>query len=142
MVEGEPLSVTFYRLHPGNITSRGSSSSYISPGDFIHDPSMNEELTDNSTFTAAGEYYVYAVVQPTRNFEGVEKTGCLVINVQNTEASSDHHTNYKAWDGTFTARVPVAANETKSVYLSSSLPTIYTELLLGQGKKLTLCLNG
>ena len=142
MVEGEPLSVTFYRLHPGNITSRGSSSSYISPGDFIHDPSMNEELTDNSTFAAVGEYYVYAVVDPTRNFEGVEKTGCLVINVQNTEASSDHHTNYKAWDGTFTARVPVAANETKSVYLSSSLPTIYTELLLGQGKKLTLCLNG
>ena len=142
MVEGEPLSVTFYRLHPGNITSRGSSSSYISPGDFIHDPSMNEELTTDSTFTAAGEYYVYAVVQPTRNFEGVEKTGCLVIKVQNTEASSDHHTNYTAWDGTFTASVPVAANETKSVYLSSALPTIYTELLLGQGKKLTLCLNG
>ncbi len=110
--------------------------------DFIHDPSMNEELTTDSTFTAVGKYYVYAVVQPTRNFEGVEKTGCLVINVQNTEASSDHHTNYTPWDGTFTARVPVAANETKSVYLSSSLPTIYTELLLGQGKKLTLCLNG
>ena len=103
---------------------------------------MNEELTTDSTFTAVGKYYVYAVVQPTRNFEGVEKTGCLVINVQNTEASSDHHTNYTPWDGTFTARVPVAANETKSVYLSSSLPTIYTELLLGQGKKLTLCLNG
>ncbi len=58
-----------------------------------------------------------------------------MINVQNTEASSDHHTNYTPWDGTFTARVPVAANETKSVYLSSSLPTIYTELLLGQGEE-------
>ena len=138
MVEDEPLSVTFYRLHPENIN--GEWQGQIT--DFIHDPSMNEELTTDSTFTAVGKYYVYAVVQPTRNFEGVEKTGCLVINVQNTEASSDHHTNYTPWDGTFTARVPVAANETKSVYLSSSLPTIYTELLLGQGKKLTLCLNG
>ena len=138
MVEDEPLSVTFYRLHPENIN--GEWQDQIT--DFIHDPSMNEELTTDSTFTAVGKYYVYAVVQPTRNFEGVEKTGCLVINVQNTEASSDHHTNYTPWDGTFTARVPVAANETKSVYLSSSLPTIYTELLLGQKKKLTLCLNG
>lgn len=138
MVEDEPLSVTFYRLHPENIN--GEWQGQIT--NFIHDPSMNEELTTDSTFTAVGKYYVYAVVQPTRNFEGVEKTGCLVINVQNTEASSDHHTNYTPWDGTFTARVPVAANERKSVYLSSSLPTIYTELLLGQGKKLTLCLNG
>ena len=138
LIHDEELSVTFYRLHPENIN--GEWQGQIT--DFIHDPSMNEELTMDSTFTAVGKYYVYAVVQPTRNFEGVEKTGCLVINVQNTEASSDHHTNYTPWDGTFTARVPVAANETKSVYLSSSLPTIYTELLLGQGKKLTLCLNG
>ena len=138
MVEDEPLSVTFYRLHPENINREWQGQIT----DFIHDPSMNEELTTDSTFTAVGKYYVYAVVQPTQNFEGVEKTGCLVINVQNTEASSDHHTNYTPWDGTFTARVPVAANETKSVYLSSSLPTIYTELLLGQKKKLTLCLNG
>lgn len=142
MVEDEPLSVTFYRLHPSNITHRGTSSTSISPSDFIHDPSMNELLTADSTFTAVGEYYVYAVVQPTRNFEGVEKTGCLVINVQNTEASAKHHTNYTGWDGTFTASEPIAANETKSVYLSSSLSTIYTELLLGQKKKLTLCLNG
>ena len=142
MVEDEPLSVAFYRLHPSNITHRGTSSTSISPSDFIHDPSMNELLTADSTFTAVGEYYVYAVVQPTRNFEGVEKTFCCVINVQNTEASSEHHTDYTGWDGTFTASNPIAANDTKSVYLSSSLPTIYTELLLGQGKKLTLCLNG
>lgn len=142
MVEDEPLSVTFYRLHPSNITHRGTSSTSISPSDFIHDPSMNELLTADSTFTAVGEYYVYAVVQPTRNFEGVEKTFCCVINVQNTEASAKHHTNYTGWDGTFTASEPIAANKTKSVYLSSSLPTIYTELLLGQGKNLTLCLNG
>ncbi len=138
MVEGERLSVTFYRLHPGNITNRESGSSIS----FIHDPSMNEELTVNSTFTAAGEYYVYAVVQPTRNFKGVEKTGCLVINVQDTETSSKHHTNYVGWDGTITATVPVAANGSNSVYLSSSLPTTYAELLLSQGKNLTLCLNG
>ena len=140
-VEGEPLSVAFYRLHPANITGRGSNGGIT---DFIHDPSMNEELTANSTFTAAGEYYVYAVVQPTQNFEGVEKTSCLVINVQDTKTSTDHHSEggYTAWDGTITASVPVAANRTNSVYLSSSLPTIYTELLLGQKKKLTLCLNG
>ena len=138
MVEDEPLSVTFYRLHPENIN--GEWQGQIT--DFIHDPSMNEELTTDSTFTAVGKYYVYAVVQPTQNFKGVEKTGCLVINVQNTEASAKHHTNYTGWDGTFTASEPIAANETKSVYLSSSLPTIYTELLLGQGKNLTLCLNG
>ena len=142
MVEGEPLSVAFYRLHPGNITDRGTSSTSISPSDFIHDPSMNEVLTADSTFTAVGEYYVYAVVQPTRNFEGVEKTFCLVIRVQDTEASSKHHTNYASWDGTITASVPVAANGSNSVYLSSSLPTIYTELLLSQKKNLTLCLNG
>ena len=139
MVEDEPLSVTFYRLHPSNITHRTEHGEIT---EFTHDPSMNEELTTDSTFTAVGEYYVYAVVQPTRNFEGVEKTFCCVINVQNTEASSEHHTDYTGWDGTFTASNPIAANDTKSVYLSSSLPTIYTELLLGQGKKLTLCLNG
>lgn len=138
MVEAEPLSVTFYRLHPENIKSEWQGQIT----DFIHDPSMNEELTTDSTFTAVGKYYVYAVVQPTQNFEGVEKTGCLVINVQNTEASAKHHTNYTGWDGTFTASEPIAANKAKSVYLSSSLPTIYTELLLGQGKNLTLCLNG
>lgn len=142
MVEGEPLSVAFYRLHPANITDRGSDSTSISTSGFIHDPSMNEVLTADSTFTAVGEYYVYAVVQPTRNFEGVEKTFCLVIRVQDTEASSKHHTNYASWDGTITASVPVAANGSNSVYLSSSLPTIYTELLLSQKKNLTLCLNG
>ena len=132
MVEGAPLSITFYRLHPGNITGEDT---------FIHDPSMNEELTADSTFAAAGEYYVYAVVQPTRNYKPVEETtSCIAIHVQETETSAKHHEGSKAWDGKTT--VPVAAGETKSVYLSGSLPTVYTELLLSQQKKLTLCLNG
>lgn len=137
-VEGEPLSVKFYRLHPGNIVDRGRDST-ISPGDFIHDPSMNEELTADSTFAAAGEYYVYAIAEPTRNFEGAT-TFCRVITVQETEDSAKHHEGSTAWDGTTT--VPVAAGETKSLYLSGSLPTVYTELLLSQKKNLTLCLNG
>ena len=132
MVEGAPLSITFYRLHPGNITGEDT---------FIHDPSMNEELTADSTFAAAGEYYVYAVVQPTRNYKPVEETtSCIVIHVQETEDSAKHHEGSTAWDGTTT--VPVAAGETKSLYLSGSLPTVYTELLLSQKKNLTLCLNG
>lgn len=140
MVEGAPLSITFYRLHPGNITNRGRYST-ISPGDFIHDPSMNEELTADSTFAAAGEYYVYAVVQPTRNYKPVEETtSCIVIQVQETEDSAKHHEGAAAWDGTTT--VPVAAGETKSVYLSGALPNVSTELLLSREKKLTLCLNG
>ncbi len=139
-VEGEPLSVKFYRLHPGNITNRGRYST-ISHGDFIHDPSMNEELTADSTFAAAGEYYVYAVVQPTRNYKPVEETtSCIVIQVQETEDSAKHHEGAAAWDGTTT--VPVATGETKSVYLSGALPNVSTELLLSREKKLTLCLNG
>lgn len=138
MVEGEPLSVKFYRLHPGNIVDRGRYST-ISPGDFIHDPSMNEELTADSTFAAAGEYYVYAIAEPTRNFEGAT-TFCRVITVQETETSAKHHEGSTAWDGTTT--VPVAAGETKSVYLSGALPNVSTELLLSRGKNLTLCLNG
>lgn len=139
-VEGEPLSVKFYRLHPGNIVDRGRYST-ISPGDFIHDPSMNEELTADSTFAAAGEYYVYAVVQPTRNYKPVEETtSCIVIQVQETEDSAKHHEGSAAWDGTTT--VPVATGETKSVYLSGALPNVSTELLLSREKKLTLCLNG
>lgn len=138
MVEGEPLSVKFYRLHPGNIVDRGRYST-ISPGDFIHDPSMNEELTADSTFAAAGEYYVYAIAEPTRNFEGAT-TFCRVITVQETETSAKHHEGSTAWDGTTT--VPVAAGETKSVYLSGALPNVSTELLLSREKKLTLCLNG
>ena len=138
MVEGAPLSIKFYRLHPGNIVDRGRDST-ISPGDFIHDPSMNEELTADSTFAAAGEYYVYAIAEPTRNFEGAT-TFCRVITVQETEDSAKHHEGSAAWDGTIT--VPVAAGETKSLYLSGSLPTVYTELLLSQKKNLTLCLNG
>lgn len=139
-VEGEPLSVKFYRLHPGNIVDRGRYST-ISPGDFIHDPSMNEELTADSTFAAAGEYYVYAVVQPTRNYKPVEETtSCIVIQVQETEDSAKHHEGAAAWDGTTT--VPVATGETKSVYLSGALPNVSTELLLSREKKLTLCLNG
>lgn len=142
MVEGAPLSITFYRLHPGNIVDRGRYST-ISPGDFIHDPSMNEELTADSTFAAAGEYYVYAVVQPTRNYKPVEETtSCIVIQVQETEDSAKHHEGSAAWDGTITATKPIATGETKSVYLSGSLPTVYTELLLSQKKNLTLCLNG
>ena len=137
-VEGEPLSVKFYRLHPGNITNRGKSST-ISPGDFIHDPSMNEELTAESTFTTTGEYYVYAIAEPTRNFKGAT-TFCRVITVQETEDSAKHHEGSAAWDGTTT--VPVAAGETKSVYLSGALPNVSTELLLSRGKNLTLCLNG
>ena len=132
MVEGAPLSITFYRLHPGNITGEDT---------FIHDPSMNEELTADSTFAAAGEYYVYAVVQPTRNYKPVEETtSCIVIHVQETEDSAKHHEGSTAWDGTTT--VPVAAGETKSVYLSGALPNVSTELLLSREKKLTLCLNG
>lgn len=139
-VEGEPLSVKFYRLHPGNIVDRGRYST-ISPGDFIHDPSMNEELTAESTFTTTGEYYVYAIAEPTRNFEGAT-TFCRVITVQETEDSAKHHEGSTAWDGTITATKPIATGETKSVYLSGSLPTVYTELLLSQKKNLTLCLNG
>ena len=139
-VEGEPLSVKFYRLHPGNITNRGRYST-ISHGDFIHDPSMNEELTAESTFTTTGEYYVYAIAEPTRNFEGAT-TFCRVITVQETEDSAKHHEGSAAWDGTITATKPVAAGETKSVYLSGALPNVYTELLLSQKKNLTLCLNG
>lgn len=137
-VEGEPLSVKFYRLHPGNIVDRGRYST-ISPGDFIHDPSMNEELTADSTFAAAGEYYVYAIAEPTQNFEGAT-TFCRVITVQETEDSAKHHEGSTAWDGTTT--VPVAAGETKSLYLSGALPNVSTELLLSREKKLTLCLNG
>ena len=137
-VEGEPLSVKFYRLHPGNIVDCGRDST-ISPGDFIHDPSMNEELTADSTFAAAGEYYVYAIAEPTRNFEGAT-TFCRVITVQETEDSAKHHEGSKAWDGTTT--VPIQTGEEKSLYLSGSLPTVYTELLLSQKKNLTLCLNG
>lgn len=138
MVEGAPLSITFYRLHPGNIVDRGRYST-ISPGDFIHDPSMNEVLTAESTFTTTGEYYVYAIAEPTRNFEGAT-TFCRVITVQETETSAKHHEGSAAWDGTTT--VPVAAGETKSVYLSGALPNVSTELLLSREKKLTLCLNG
>lgn len=130
MVEGAPLSITFYRLHPGNITGEDT---------FIHDPSMNEELTADSTFAAAGEYYVYAIAEPTRNFEGAT-TFCRVITVQETEDSAKHHEGSAAWDGTTT--VPIAAGETKSVYLSGALPNVSTELLLSREKKLTLCLNG
>lgn len=137
-VEGAPLSVKFYRLHPGNIVDRGRYST-ISPGDFIHDPSMNEELTADSTFAAAGEYYVYAIAEPTQNFEGAT-TFCRVITVQETEDSAKHHEGSAAWDGTTT--VPVATGETKSVYLSGALPNVSTELLLSREKKLTLCLNG
>ena len=129
-VEGEPLSVKFYRLHPSNIT--GNST-------FIHDPSMNEELTASVTFTAAGTYYVYAIAEPTRNFAGMT-TSYLTIHVQETEDSAKHHEGSAAWDGTTT--VPVAAGETKSVYLSGALPNVSTELLLSRGKNLTLCLNG
>ncbi len=137
-VEGAPLSVKFYRLHPGNIVDRGRYST-ISPGDFIHDPSMNEELTADSTFAAAGEYYVYAIAEPTRNFEGAT-TFCRVITVQETEDSAKHHEGSAAWDGTTT--VPIGAKETKSVYLSGALPNVSTELLLSREKKLTLRLNG
>lgn len=134
MVEGAPLSITFYRLHPGNITVEDT---------FIHDPSMNEELTADSTFAAAGEYYVYAVVQPTRNYKPVEETtSCIVIQVQETEDSAKHHEGAAAWDGTITATKPIATGETKSVYLSGALPNVSTELLLSREKKLTLCLNG
>lgn len=140
MVEGEPLSVKFYRLHPSNITNRGKSST-ISPGDFIHDPSMNEELTAESTFTTTGEYYVYAIAEPTRNFKGAT-TFCRVITVQETETSAKHHEGSVAWDGTITATKPIATGETKSVYLSGALPNVSTELLLSREKKLTLCLNG
>ena len=141
-VEGEPLSVKFYRLHPGNIVDRGRYST-ISPGDFIHDPSMNEELTAESTFTTAGEYYVYAIAEPTRNYKPVEETtSCIVIQVQETEDSAKHHEGSAAWDGTITATKPIATGETKSVYLSGALPNVYTELLLSQKKNLTLCLNG
>ena len=136
MVEDEPLSVTFYRLHPSNITSAVRDDDI----QFISDPEIDEPLSKDSVFKYAGKYYIYAVVQPTTNYEG-KITNCRVINVQDTEASSEHHKSYAGgWDGTTT--VPIKAGEEKSFYLSGSYSTIYTELLLSQGKNLTLCLNG
>lgn len=136
MVEDEPLSVTFYRLHPSNITSAVRDDDI----QFISDPEIDEPLSKDSVFKYAGKYYIYAVVQPTTNYKG-KITNCRVINVQDTEASSNHHTNYNGgWDGMTT--VPIKAGEEKSFYLSGSYSTIYTELLLSQGKNLTLCLNG
>ena len=138
-VDGEPLSVTFYRLHPGNIIN-DKADTLTAGSDFISDPELDEALTKDSVFKYAGKYYIYAVVQPTTNYKG-KITGCRVINVQDTEASSEHHTSYEGgWDGMTT--VPIAANKSKSFYLSGSYSTIYTELLLSQGKNLTLCLNG
>ena len=134
-VDGESVSISLYRVHPSNITHEWQGQI-----DFVHDPAMNEELAENSTFTAAGKYYVYAVMESTRNFMR-KISGCLVIDVQDTEASSKHHEDYDgSWDGTGT--VPIAANQRKSIYLSGSRSTIYTELLLGLKKNLTLCLNG
>ena len=134
-VDSEPISVTFYRLHPSNITSAERDDDIK----FISDPELDEALTKDSVFKYAGKYYIYAVVQPTTNYEG-EITNCRVIDVQETEASSAHHNGYTPWDGTST--VPVEANKLASVYLSGSYNTIYTELLLSRGKELTLCLNG
>ena len=139
MAGDEPLSVTFYRLHPGNIIN-DKADTLTAGSDFVSDPEIDELLTKDSVFKYAGKYYIYAVVQPTTNYKG-KITNCRVINVQDTEASSEHHKNYDGgWDGTTT--VLIAANETKSFYLSGSYSTIYTELLLSQGKNLTLCLNG
>ena len=138
-VDGEPLSVTFYRLHPCNIIN-DKADTLTAGSDFISDPELDELLTKDSVFKYAGKYYIYAVVQPTTNYKG-KITGCRVINVQDTETSSAHHKDYDgSWDGTGT--VPIAANKSKSFYLSGSYSTIYTELLLSQGKNLTLCLNG
>lgn len=138
-VDGEALSVTFYRLHPGNIIN-DKADTLTAGSDFVSDPEIDEPLTKDSVFKYAGKYYIYAIVKPTTNYVG-EITNCRVINVQDTEASSEHHKNYDGgWDGTTT--VLIAANETKSFYLSGSYSTIYTELLLSQGKNLTLCLNG
>lgn len=134
-VDGEPLSVTFYRLHPSNIISAERDDDI----QFISDPEIDEPLSKDSVFKYAGKYYIYAVVQPTTNYKG-KITNCRVINVQETEASAKHHDGYTAWDGTTT--VPIKAGEEKSFYLSGSYSTIYTELLLSQGKNLTLCLNG
>lgn len=135
-VDGESVSISLYRLHPDN-----KGDEWLGQiKDFVHDPAMNEELTASSTFTVAGKYYVYAVMESTRNFMR-KISGCLVIDVQDTEASSKHHEDYDgSWDGTGT--VPIAANQSKSIYLSGSRSTIYTELLLGLKKNLTLCLNG
>ena len=139
MAGDEPLSITFYRLHPGNII-KDNADTLTAGSDFISDPELDELLTKDSVFKYAGKYYIYAVVQPTTNYEG-KITNCRVINVQDTEASSEHHKSYDGgWDGTTT--VPIKAGEEKSVYLSGSYSTIYTELLLSQGKNLTLCLNG
>ena len=139
MAGDEPLSITFYRLHPGNII-KDNADTLTAGSDFISDPELDELLTKDSVFKYAGKYYIYAVVQPTTNYEG-KITNCRVINVQDTEASSEHHKSYDGgWDGTTT--VPIKAGKEKSVYLSGSYSTIYTELLLSQGKNLTLCLNG
>ena len=134
-VDGEAASVTFYRLHPSNIIEE----SKYSPVKFVSDPEMDEPLTGDSVFTYAGKYYIYAIVQPTRNYRGA-MTDCLVIDVQETQESAAHHGSYTAWTGTLP--VPVAANETKSLSLSGDHSTIYTELLLSKGRNLTLCLNG
>lgn len=105
MVEDEPLSVTFYRLHPSNITSAVRDDDI----QFISDPEIDEPLSKDSVFKYAGKYYIYAVVQPTTNYKG-KITNCRVINVQDTEASSNHHTNYNGgWDGMTT--VPIKAGE-------------------------------
>ena len=139
MAGDEPLSVTFYRLHPGNIIN-DKADTLTAGSDFVSDPEIDELLTKDSVFKYAGKYYIYAIVQPTTNYTGAT-TNCLVINVQETEASSAHHTNYAGgWDGMTT--VPIKAGEEKSFYLSGSYSTIYTELLLSQRKNLTLCLNG
>ena len=138
-VDGEALPVTFYRLHPSNIINNEKADDLTAGSDFVSDPEIDEPLTKDSVFKYAGKYYIYAIVKPTTNYVG-EITNCRVINVQETEASAKHHEGYTAWDGMTT--VPIKAGEEKSVYLSGSLPTIYTELLLGLKKNLTLCLNG
>ena len=138
-VDGEALPVTFYRLHPSNIINNEKADDLTAGSDFVSDPEIDEPLTKDSVFKYAGKYYIYAIVKPTTNYVG-KITNCRVINVQETEASAKHHEGYTAWDGMTT--VPIKAGEEKSVYLSGSLPTIYTELLLGLKKNLTLCLNG
>ena len=146
-----------YREIPNPLNANPTITYYRMRTEDIYDPTTDEKITENSTFTYAGDYYIYAVVGETANFSELLAERC---QFQVTSTSGDHRhclyghkgceVDYQlTYDGFNGSSLSPNGSQNLSYYLNAAKSNVNLALILRQLRdsssetpSLDLCLYG
>lgn len=144
-----------YREIPNPLNANPTITYYRMRTDGIYDPTTDEKITENSTFTYAGDYYIYAVVGETDNYAELftERTK-LTVNPSGNhthclyghKGCEDYPLTYDGFNG---SSLSPDGSKDLSYYLNAARSNVDLMLILrqlgdssGKTPSLDLCLYG